>query len=249
MILPLWDDNTDRRSTPWVTYALIAANVLVFFGLQRGGENPNFTYAYAVVPQEILTGRDVQTADTQVTDPVSRETFTVPGLRPTPVSVYLTLLTAMFMHGGIAHLLGNMWFLFIFGDNVEDRLGKLLYLGFYLVCGVAASLAHVAVTVWSDGNRQVPCLGASGAISGVLAGYVVLFPSKGVRALVFRVIMVVPAWLVIGMWFAFQVVMGLGVFGGGSRAGGVAYGAHVGGFVAGLVLALVLSPLVGGRRQ
>src|SRR5919202_5179600 len=147
MVFPISDDNSDRVTTPVVNYALIALNVLVFVFFQGLGNNNKFTYAWATVPREIVTGHDVTTPPHVVEDPVSGERFEEPGLQPTPGSVYLTLLTSMFMHGGWAHILGNMLFLWIFGDNIEDRLGHLRYLIFYLLCGVIASLAHVFTTV------------------------------------------------------------------------------------------------------
>jgi membrane associated rhomboid family serine protease len=145
----------------------------------------------------------------------------------------------MFMHGGWAHLGGNMLFLWIFGDNIEDRLGHVRYLVFYLLCGVLASLAHVFTTYAFATNQAsllVPSLGASGAISGVLGGYLLLHPSRPVGAILFNVITRVPAWVAIGMWFVFQLISGLGMLGGGSQTGGVAYAAHIGGFIAGVVL-------------
>ncbi len=232
--LPIGDDNSDRRITPLVNYALIAANLLVFVFLQGMGSNARFTYAFSTVPQEILTGRDVVTKDQVVEDRRTGETFEVPGLKPTPVSVYLTLLTSMFMHGGIAHIFGNMLFLWIFGDNVENVLGHARYLVFYLLTGVLASLAHVFSTAIFGLNPLVPSLGASGAISGVLGGYLILFPRRRVTVLMLRFITTVPAIVAIGMWFAFQVISSLGMLGG--IEGGVAYGAHIGGFVAGVVL-------------
>jgi membrane associated rhomboid family serine protease len=140
------------------------------------------------------------------------------------------------MHGGIAHIFGNMLYLWIFGDNLENVMGHLRYLVFYLVCGILASLAHVFSTVAFGGNPYLPSLGASGAISGVLAGYIVLFPHRRVRVIVFRTIQEVTAIWAIGIWFAFQLISGLGMLGGGSQAGGVAYAAHIGGFIAGLIL-------------
>ena len=239
-MFPLGDDNSDRRSTPLVTWALIAANVLVFVLLQGLGTNSDFTYAFSTVPAEIVTGKDVVTDDQVAEDPVSGQRFQVPGLRPTPGSVYLTLLTSMFMHGGIMHLLGNMLFLWIFGDNVEDRLGKGRFLVFYLVCGLLASLAHVATTVFLGEDAGIPSLGASGAISGVLAGYLVLFPHRRVRVLLtlgfFARLTEVPALFAIGLWFVFQLISGIGMLGAGSQQGGVAYAAHIGGFAAGWLL-------------
>ncbi len=236
MIIPIGDDNSDRRTTPVVNYILIAINVVVFVLFQQMGGNADFTYAFSTVPQEILTGRDVVTQDQVVQDPVSGSRYQLPGLRPTPISVYITLLTSMFMHGGLAHILGNLLYLFIFGDNIEDRLGHGRYLLFYLLTGVLASLAHVFSSAAFGRNLSVPSLGASGAISAVLGAYLVLFPQKRVRVILFRILTSVPAVVAIGLWFVFQLLSGIGALGAGSQAGGVAYAAHIGGFVAGAVL-------------
>src|SRR6266496_531406 len=175
MIFPLYDDNSDRTTTPIVNYTLIAINILVFVFLQQLGANDRFTYAFSTVPLEIVTGQDVATPDRVVEQPVTGQEVLIPGLQPTPFSVYLTLITSMFMHGSIAHIFGNMLFLWIFGDNVEDRMGHLRYLVFYFVCGVLSSLAHVYSTVAFAADQSsllIPSLGASGAISGVLGGYI-----------------------------------------------------------------------------
>ncbi|HWA98453.1 MAG TPA: rhomboid family intramembrane serine protease [Pirellulales bacterium] len=235
MVFPLGDDNSDRRTTPFVNYGIIIVNVLVFVFLQNMGENNDFTYAYAAVPQEIITGKDIVTDDHLMIEPLSGEKVEVPGLRPTPIPVWLTLLTSIFMHGGIAHIAGNMWFLWIFGDNIEDDLGHLRYLAFYLVCGILASLAHVLASVGGP-NALIPTLGASGAISGVLGGYMVLHSQRRVTVILFRFLTEVPAYVAVGIWFLFQLISGLGALGEGTQSGGVAYAAHVGGFVAGLVL-------------
>jgi membrane associated rhomboid family serine protease len=235
MFIPLGDDNSDRRIRPVVNYALIGLNILVFFFLQGMGGNLPFTYSFSMVPQEILTGTDVVTQESIARDPATGERYRVPGLGVTPLSVYLTLLTSMFMHGGLMHLLGNMLYLHIFGDNIENLMGHLRYLIFYLTCGVLASLAHVFTSAALDADLLVPSLGASGAISGVLGGYFLLFPKRRVRVLIFRFISEVPALVAIGVWFAFQLISSLGMFSGGA-GGGVAYGAHIGGFVAGLIL-------------
>src|SRR3954464_5776818 len=185
MILPIGDANTGRTTAPYVNYLLIAANVLVFVLFQQLGSNDRFTYAWATVPREIVTGRDVTTPPHVVEGPVGQQ-LEEPGLQPTPGSVYLTLLTSMFMHGGIAHIFGNMLFLWIFGDNIEDRLGHVRYLIFYLLCGIIAGLSHVFATAALAGNESsllVPSLGASGAISGVLGGYILLFPTRRVTVL------------------------------------------------------------------
>ncbi len=235
-MIPIGDDNSDRRITPIVNYLLIVANIAVFVLLQGMGGNDRFTYAFSTVPQEIVSGKDVVTHSHTVKDPASGQTFEQPGLGHTPMSVYLTLLVSMFMHGGIAHIAGNMLYLWIFGDNIENTLGHGRYLSFYLVCGVIASLAHVFTTAATHGDMLVPSLGASGAISGVLGGYSLLFPGRRVRMMMGRGTTDMPAWVAIGMWFLFQVVAGMGLLGGDSQAGGVAYGAHVGGFIAGLLL-------------
>jgi membrane associated rhomboid family serine protease len=239
-MLPIGDDNRDRRSWPVVTIGLIAVNILIFVVFQGLGANDNFTYAWSTVPQEIVTGKDVVTQDTTFQDPVTGGSVVAPGLRPTPGSVYLTLLLSMFMHGGIAHIAGNMLFLFIFGDNVEDYLGHGRYLVFYLVCGVLASLAHVFTTYALGQDLQIPSLGASGAISGVLGAYLLLFPNRRVRVIMFQVLTEVPALVAVGLWFVFQLVNGLGLL-GGAASDGVAYAAHVGGFIAGLVLVKIFA--------
>ena len=237
MVFPLYDDNTDRTTTPVVNYAIIALNILVFVFLQGLGSNDQFTYSFSTVPAEILQGRDIVTPARTVEYMGQR--MIIPGLGPTPGSVYLTLFTSMFMHGGFAHIAGNMLFLWIFGDNIEDRLGHVKYLIFYLLCGVIAGLSHVFATgvfANSENALLVPSLGASGAISGVLGAYILLHPKRRVTVILFRFLTDVPAYVAIGIWFAFQLISGLGMLGGGSQQGGVAYAAHIGGFIAGLVL-------------
>jgi membrane associated rhomboid family serine protease len=237
MVFPLYDDNTGRLTTPIVNYAFIAANILVFLVFQQLGTNDQFTYSFSTVPLEITTGRDIVTSSREVV--IMGQRLLVPGLGPTPISVYITLLTSMFMHGGIAHIAGNMLFLWIFGDNIEDRLGHVRYLVFYLLCGLVASLAHVFTTTLFAGDSSsvlVPSLGASGAISGVLGGYLLLHPHRRVTVILFRFLTDVPAYVAIGIWFAFQLISGLGILGRDSQQGGVAYAAHIGGFIAGLVL-------------
>ncbi len=245
MVFPISDDNSDRRVAPIVNYVLIGLNVFVFAVFQGLGTNEKLVYKLATVPAEIKTGKDVVTEDHVVTDPATGEKFLVPGLQPTPCWVYLTLLTSMFMHGGVAHLLGNMWFLWIFGDNVEDRMGHLRYLIFYLLTGIIASLSHVAMNLNGPGSL-IPSLGASGAISGVMGGYLALCPSRIVRVLLLRVIVEVPGYMAVGLWFLFQLISSIGLLGGGSGGDGVAYAAHVGGFVAGVFLA---RPFLYGRAQ
>jgi membrane associated rhomboid family serine protease len=239
MLFPIGDENRDRRTTPFVNYTLIAINVLVFVFLQGLGSNDRFTYAYSTVPAEIISGRDIATPDRVVEHPVTGQVLEIPGLQPTLIPVWFTLITSMFMHGGIAHIFGNMLFLWIFGDNVEDRLGHVRYIIFYLFTGVLASLAHVFTTVamaGSEANLLIPSLGASGAISAVLGGYILMFPTRRVAVIISWFVTEVPAFIAIGMWFVFQIISSLGVLGSGSQAGGIAYAAHIGGFVAGLAL-------------
>ncbi|HEX8494116.1 MAG TPA: rhomboid family intramembrane serine protease [Pyrinomonadaceae bacterium] len=233
MIFPIGDDNSDRTITPLVNYLLIAINILVFVFLQGMGNNEKFTYAFSTVPQEIRTGQDV---DKPVPVEIAGQRGTI-NLEPTPGSVYLTLLTSMFMHGGWMHLLGNMLFLWIFGDNLENALGRVRYLLFYLATGLIASLAHVISTFVLGDNPYIPSLGASGAISGVMGGYLLLFPKRQVRVIMFRMLTNVPAIVAIGLWFVFQLISAFGVIGAGPQSsGGVAFMAHIGGFIAGLVL-------------
>lgn len=234
MILPLGDDNSDRIITPFLTYVLIILNILVFFFLQDMGADYKFTNAYSTVPAEILTGRDIVTQPRVVRDPATGRQYQIPGLQKTPIPVYLTMISSMFMHGGLGHLFGNMLYLFIFGDNLEDRMGRKRYLIFYLLCGVLAALTHVFVSAFTGSGLYTPTLGASGAISGVLGGYIRLFPHRRVRVLLFRFITRVPAVVALGLWFLFQLFSGLGSLGTGG--GGVAYGAHIGGFIAGFLL-------------
>src|SRR6266576_3940813 len=170
MLFPIADENDDRGSTPWINYTLILLNIFVFVFLQGFGSNDKFTYAFSTVPAEIVTGRDIVTNDRVLVQPLTDQRVEIPGLQPTPIPVYLTLITSMFMHGGIAHIFGNMLFLVILVDNIEDRRGHLRYLLFYLVCGILAGLAHVFATAAmasADGDSAtllVPSLGASGAI-------------------------------------------------------------------------------------
>jgi membrane associated rhomboid family serine protease len=240
MLFPIADENDDRRSTPWVNYTIILINIFVFVFLQGLGSNDRFTYAFSTVPAEIITGRDIVTPDRVMVQQFTGERVEVPGLQKTPIPVYLTLLTSMFMHGGIAHIFGNMLYLWIFGDNIEDRVGHFRYLIFYLVCGVLAGLAHVfATSIFAGDNIAsllIPSLGASGAISGVLGAYILLFPTRRVTVILSWFITQVPAFIAIGLWFVFQLISGLGVLGNGSQQGGVAYAAHVGGFISGLAL-------------
>jgi membrane associated rhomboid family serine protease len=222
--MPLRDDDSDRRTVPVVTYALIAVNVLVWLIELSAGER--FINGYSTVPLEITQGRDIVGTQTIVVGGQSASIQLYPG--PTPI--YLTLLTSMFMHASWAHILGNMLYLWIFGDNIEDRIGHAKFLVFYLVCGLAASAAHIMFAA----DSVIPSLGASGAIAGVLGAYLVLFPKRSVRVLMMRQIVNMPAFMVLGLWILLQVFAQISVVGG--AGGGVAYMAHIGGFVAGLAL-------------
>lgn len=241
MFLPIGDDNRDRRSTPVVNYFFILVNIFVFIFLQDWGRNVGFTYAFAAVPGEILTGRDIVTSSHLVLDPVTGQTMQIPGLSPTPIPVLLTLVTSTFLHGGIAHIAGNMLYLWIFGDNIEDALGHIRYFFFYLVCGIISGLAQVFITAYFGEGLLIPSLGASGAISGVLGAYILLFPRKRVTVWILWFIVPVPAIITVGIWFVFQLISGMGTL-GGQQTGGVAYAAHIGGFIAGLLLVKLFMP-------
>jgi membrane associated rhomboid family serine protease len=234
MVIPLWDDNSDRVRFPGVNYALIAVNVFVFVFLQGFGANDAFTFAFSTVPEEIVTGKNLA-GDYVRYHPVTGEEIVL-HIYPTPLSPYLTLVTSLFLHGGLAHIAGNMLFLWIFGDNIEDALGHVRYLVFYLVCGVLSNLANVFTTVAFHGDPIIPSLGASGAISGVLGAYLLLYPNRRVMVLLFRFLTEVPAWVAIGIWFVFQLISSIGALGDRMGGGGIAYAAHVGGFLAGAAL-------------
>ncbi|MCW3119592.1 MAG: Membrane associated serine protease, rhomboid family [Chitinophagaceae bacterium] len=236
MLLPIGDDNRDRHLTPIVNYLLIALNIFVFIYWQDFGHNIPFTFGYAAVPAEILSGHDIISAARIVTDPVTGASVQLPGLEPTPIPVFMTLFTSIFMHGGIAHIAGNMLYLWIFGDNLENAMGHLRYLIFYLLCGLLAGMSHVISAAYLNQSTLVPSLGASGAISGVLGGYIILYPRRGVHVWFFIGIITLPAFLVVGLWFVFQLINGMGMLGGNEAAGGIAYAAHIGGFIAGLLL-------------
>ncbi|MEO8201363.1 MAG: rhomboid family intramembrane serine protease, partial [Gemmatimonadota bacterium] len=195
MVLPLGDDNSLRRTTPIITYALIAVNALVWF-LQLSSGEP-FTNGYSTVPFEITHGVDLVGIHNVV---AGGQTFPI-HLYAGPHPIYLTLITAMFMHGSWMHIIGNMLYLWIFGDNIEDLLGHWRYLGFYLACGIAASLAQV---FYGPGS-YVPSLGASGAIAGVLGAYLIKHPKNPVRVLLGRIITTLPAFVVLGFWIVLQI--------------------------------------------
>ena len=245
-MLPIGDQNIPGRGYAWVTMAFIAINVLVFVFLQSGfspsAAGDRFTYGYSAIPAEITQNTDI-TEPTPIT--IDGQTERIPQA-PGPDPIYLTLLTSMFMHGGLAHIFGNMLFLWIFGDNVEHRIGALLYAGFYLIAGVVASLAQILVNT----DSTIPTLGASGAISGVLGAYIVMFPQNKVRVIIGRIPTEVPALVAIGLWAVFQFLNGFGaVFASEETTGGVAYMAHIGGFIVGVLAGLLFRGIGGGDRQ
>lgn len=218
-MFPIRDQNPSRQ-VPFVTYALIAANVLAFFThwplLVNDAELQRVYVDWALFPVLVTRGEHLY-----------------------------TLVTSMFMHGSFMHIAGNMLFLYIFGDNMEEQFGRFRYLLFYLASGLAAAIFQVAAEPFST----VPMVGASGAIAGVMGGYLLLFPKARVDILLILVIIwrvvTVPAWLMLGLWFTFQLLGGLGT---PTDEGGVAYWAHIGGFVAGIVLTWPLWRRKGGRR-
>jgi membrane associated rhomboid family serine protease len=223
-MFPIGDEN-EHSGIAFVTIALIVLNVIAFLNeINRPeGAIQAFIFAWGVVPKEFAAGVDL------------------PPLIPVPY--WSTMITSMFLHGGWGHLGGNMLFLWIFGDNIEHRLGHLRFVVFYLGCGVAASIAHI---VFNSGSI-VPAVGASGAISGVLGGYLLMFPRNRVYVLTWGGVIGVPALFMLGLWIVTQFVNGFGSIAmtDETGGGGVAYMAHIGGFVAGLLFA----PLLGmGRR-
>jgi membrane associated rhomboid family serine protease len=215
-MFPLRDDNP-AKTIPVVTWTLIALNVVVFFYQVSLGPSAEqlLVYQYGAIPA-VVTGGGALSERVAVIPP------------------YLSLLTNIFLHGGWMHLRGNMWFLWIFGDNVEEAMGRLRYLLFYLLAGLLASISHV----FSDAGSTVPCIGASGAISGVLGAYLLLYPRARVLTLIFlgffSRLIYIPAGFVLGFWFLLQLLSG-GAAGAGN-AGGVAFWAHIGGFLAGMLL-------------
>ena len=208
-MFPVGDDNSQRRTFPYVTTALVVLNVLVFLLELTQGEQ--FIADWAFIPVR-FSGE--------------------------PVADAVTIFTAMFMHGGWMHLIGNMLFLWIFGDNVEDRLGHVKFLIFYLLAGLAATFAQYSF----NSHSAIPNVGASGAIAGVLGAYLLMFPQARVNVLLGRQIVAMPAFIVLGLWIVFQLISGVGTIAytdESADVGGIAYMAHIGGFVAGLAMALL----------
>jgi membrane associated rhomboid family serine protease len=227
-MLPIGDENLPGRGLAWITLSLIAANVAVFVLLQGGSGDNAFTYGWSSIAREITMGVDLTHAVPVV---IGGSDILIPQA-PGPDPIYLTLLSSMFMHGSWLHLGGNMLFLWIFGDNVEHRAGPILYLLAYLLAGLVGSLAQIL----SDPQSPIPSLGASGAISGVLGAYIVLYPRNRVTVFLFRFLVQVPALVAIGLWIALQVFSSLA---DPTGAGGVAYLAHIGGFATGILAGLL----------
>lgn len=213
-MFPIGDDDSARRTFPVVTYVLIAMNVLFFLVELTSGDA--FIEKWAFVPSRFMAN---------------------------PVGDSPTLFTAMFMHAGWLHLGGNMLYLWIFGDNVEDRFGHIVFAVFYLICGLAATAAQLVFSIGSD----VPNLGASGAIAGVLGAYILLFPQGRVKVLQGSQVIQVSALIVIGLWIVLQFFSSIGSITNAAETGGVAYVAHVGGFIAGLAMAFLLRGRPGAR--
>jgi membrane associated rhomboid family serine protease len=235
-MFPISDENERGHGPAYVTLAFIAINVFVFLVLQGAGastEGAEFTYGYSAVPHEITAGVDLTEDEVVI---IGGEQVPIPQ-EPGPSPIWLTLFTSMFMHGGWLHLGGNMLFLWIFGDNVEHRIGHGLYVVFYVVAGIIASFAQILV----DTDSVIPTLGASGAISGVLGAYLVMFPTNRVTVFLFRFLVPVPAIVAIGMWAVLQFINGFGSIAVTEETGGggVAYMAHIGGFVAGVAAGIV----------
>jgi len=235
-MFPLGDDNSDRVITPYVNYIFIGINILVFVFLQGLGGNETFNYAFSLVPYEITSGVDL--AGTQITRTEVRTVWLTHQIAP--LGIYFNFLSSMFMHGDFMHLFGNMLFLWVFGDNIENLVGHFRYAAFYIVCGIAAALAQILM----GPSSIIPMLGASGAISGILGGYLLLFPTRRVRALIFYVFTTVPAYVALGLWIGYQILLGYLTPAG---TGGVAYAAHIGGFIVGLVLIKIFA--IGTKAQ
>jgi membrane associated rhomboid family serine protease len=213
-MLPIGDDDSSRKTIPWVTYGLVVLNVLFFILELSSGDA--FIDKWAFVPSRFLAN---------------------------PMGDLLTLFSSLFMHAGWVHLGGNMLYLWIFGDNVEDRFGHIPFIIFYLLCGLAATFAQLAFNAGSD----LPNLGASGAIAGVLGAYILLFPQGKIRVLQGQRVVQVSALIVIGLWIVLQFFSGIGSIADTADTGGVAYMAHIGGFLAGILLTFVFRG--SGRAQ
>jgi membrane associated rhomboid family serine protease len=214
LVIPIADDNRARRTFPGITYSLILINAIIFF-MELAFGDP-FIEQWSFVPARFLAN---------------------------PGADFITIFSSMFMHAGWLHIIGNMLYLFIFGDNVEDQFGHFRFLFFYLLCGVTATFAQLAFST----DSTIPSLGASGAIAGVLGAYIFMFPLARVTVLMGFIFIPLPALVVIGFWIVLQVFSGIGSISDASQTGGVAYFAHIGGFFFGLIMAPVFR-LFGRRR-
>jgi membrane associated rhomboid family serine protease len=236
-MFPIGDENEPGRGLAFVTWALILSNIAVFLFLQRATADNPFTYGWSAIPREITTGMDFVRP---MSIEINGRSFALPQA-PGPDPIQLTLLSSMFMHGSLLHLGGNMLFLWVFGDNVEHRAGRLLYLLAYLAAGIIGSLAQIL----SEPRSLIPTLGASGAISGVLGAYIVLFPGNRVLVFIFRFLVYVPAIVAIGLWIVIQLISQFGS--PLEEESGIAYLAHIGGFGTGVVAGLAFRAVP--RRQ
>ena len=255
MVIPI-GDYQPTKNTPWVTYALILANVL--FYLVQIGDGQSFTNAHAVTPYELTNGRDLSGPPQKLIvrmsggdhlplpiEQTSGEIYLDPGFEHHPIQlpVWSTLITAMFMHGSPLHLLGNMLFLWIFGDNVEESFGWMGYLILYLIAGVVGFL----IQAMASPDSMIPILGASGAVAGVMGAFLILYPMNPIRVIVFYFPTDLPAFLVIGFWIVSQFTLGIYELDRLGKTGGVAYLAHIGGVSAGIAATYLVIP-IGARR-
>jgi membrane associated rhomboid family serine protease len=218
-MIPLRDTNP-RHTFPFINYLIIILNVIVFLLLLSVGSHfGQVVYKFGLIPDRLIN--DIQTFDFHTT-------------------TFIPLFSSMFMHGGWFHLIGNMWFLFIFGDNIEDRLGHIRYLFFYILSGLGAAFTQILI----NPSSQIPMVGASGAIAGVLGAYIFLFPKARVLTLIpiffFFQLIELPAFIFLGIWFIMQFLSGTLYLGIGADAGGIAWWAHIGGFVCGITLLAIL---------
>ena len=244
-MIPLGDADVLRRTFPYVTLSFVLINVVVFvYQFSLGDiDRQIFILKNGLIPTELTSGNEFQSARMTLLEVVDIQS---------PFGTWATVFTSMFLHGGIMHIIGNMLFLWVFGGNLEDRLGHVKFLLFYFAAGLAAGMAQVGI----DMDSQVPMVGASGAIAGVLGAYLLLYPFSRINTLFiffFITVIPVPAVLVLGLWFILELFKGVGSLGVETIGGGVAYFAHVGGFLAGLgIMAfyklLVREPIIPRRR-
>jgi membrane associated rhomboid family serine protease len=241
-MIPL-KDNIPSRTVPFVNYGLIAVCAMVFLvqlALDQSGQD-RIAEQFGMIPRRVLHPGEPVSVQAQFREPNGRIVTDTYTMAESPIPPWLTLFTCIFLHGGWMHVIGNLWVLYIFGDNVEDRLGHVGYLIFYLAAGVAASAAHLAFNM----DSPIPTVGASGAIAGVMGAYMLLYPHAQVLSLVPIVvimqIVVLPAPVFLGIWFVLQLIQGALAASGATT--GVAWWAHIGGFVLGFAVAAILRAL------